>query len=155
MIGSCARVLWQLAEVDLAEVHPRAQHARHAGDRALDPMLGQKRLDLHQRGPAVTALERLHDDVGLRALDDQHAAPSTHVAGGDPGVGQHPACDHALLRGLNLLAGDLGVVLERRRHHVVAHPRRRRTVGQPAVIDRVDLATRLLDALDHLELHLQ
>jgi hypothetical protein len=92
-----ARVV-QLAEVDLAEAHPRAQHRRHAGDRALNPILGQQRLNLDQRGAAVTALERLHDGPGLGALHDQHAVLAAHVAGRDPGVGQH----HALLGGLNL-----------------------------------------------------
>jgi hypothetical protein len=97
----------------------------------------------------------LHDDPGLGALHDQHAVLAAQEAGGDPGVGQHSARDDALVGGFDLLAGHLGVVLERRTHHVVAHPRRRRTVGQPAVVDRVDLTARPLDALDHLELHLQ
>jgi hypothetical protein len=59
----------QLAEVDLAQVHPRAQHPGHPGKRALDPVLGQPRLDLHQRRAAVTALERLHHDLRSRGLD--------------------------------------------------------------------------------------
>jgi hypothetical protein len=86
---------------------------------------------------------------------NQHAVLAADVAGRDPRVGQHTARHHALPGSRDLLASHLGVILKRRAHHVVAHPRRRCTVVQPAVIDRVDLTARLLDALDHLQLHLQ
>ena len=47
----------QLTEVDLAEVQTRAQHPLHAGDRALDPVLGQVRLHLggRERGRSSVA----------------------------------------------------------------------------------------------------
>ena len=144
----------QLAEVDLAQVHPRAQHRRHPGDGPLNPVLEQERLQLDDRGAPVAALEYLAHDRRQLGHDHQHTVLATDVSGHDPRVRQHPARHRARLRGRHLLAGHLGEVLEHRTHHVRRQPSSGGPVGQLAVVQREDLTTGLLDPLDHLELHL-
>ena len=155
MIGSCARVLCSSPKVDLAEIHPRAQHRLHARDRALDPILGQPRLDLHQRGATVTAPERLHDDPSLAALHDQHAVLTAHVPDRDLGMRVDTPRHRPRLSRRDLLARDLSKVLEHRPEHVRRQALRRRAVRQLAVVEREDLPARPLHPLDHLQLDLQ
>ena len=99
MIGSWARVLCNSPKwISPRYIRERSIDATPEIERSI-PFSSQQRLDLHQRRAAVTALERLHDDPGLRALHDQHTVLAAHVAGRDPGVWQHTARHHALLGG--------------------------------------------------------
>src|SRR6202165_4897070 len=124
--------------MDLAQIHPRAQHRRHAGERALDPVLGQQRLDLHQRGAAITALERLHHDLRSRGLHPQHAVLAAHIPDRDLRVRIDTPRHRPRLSRRDLLARDLSKVSEHRAEHVRGQALRRRAARELAGVERKD-----------------